>query len=180
LVRRGWSLCARRRRLRRQAVEVAESYADGVVGLRELAAARDAVRSDSRGLGNAVAATNSDDTLAYEWSWLIRHRRAAPLPTAEMWSRLGLLRELVGHPFRTIALDPAWLTWQGGTVPRLAQVAYDERQLPKGTLDPARLAVLADDLERAGCEDAELLGHLRSPGPHVRGCWVLDLILGKS
>jgi hypothetical protein len=49
-----------------------------------------------------------------------------------------------------------------------------------GLLDPDRLAVLADALEDAGCENADVLGHLRSPGPHARGCWALDLILGKD
>jgi hypothetical protein len=59
-------------------------------------------------------------------------------------------------------------------------VAYEERQLPEGTLDSARLAVLADTLEDAGCTHAELLGHLRGPGPHVRGCWAVDLVMGKQ
>jgi hypothetical protein len=49
-----------------------------------------------------------------------------------------------------------------------------------GLLDPVRLSILADALEDAGCENADVLGHLRSPGPHVRGCWPLDLILGKD
>ena len=62
----------------------------------------------------------------------------------------------------------------------LAQAAYDQRILPIGHLDPARLAVLSDALEETGCTDAELLGHLREPGPHVRGCWALDLILAKG
>jgi hypothetical protein len=57
---------------------------------------------------------------------------------------------------------------------------YEERQMPAGTLDNARLAVLADALEEAGCSDADLIGHLRGPGPHVRGCWPVDLCLGKS
>jgi hypothetical protein len=52
--------------------------------------------------------------------------------------------------------------------------------MAEGTLDPARLTVLADALEDAGCTDADLLGHLRSPGPHVRGCWAVDLVLGKE
>jgi hypothetical protein len=52
-------------------------------------------------------------------------------------------------------------------VPRLASAAYEDRLLPAGTLDPARLTVLADALEDAGCSDAELLGHLRGPGPHA-------------
>jgi hypothetical protein len=62
----------------------------------------------------------------------------------------------------------------------LAPAAYEERALPSGELDPARLAVLADALEDTGCADSEVLGHLRGPGPHVRGCWALDLILGKG
>jgi hypothetical protein len=49
-----------------------------------------------------------------------------------------------------------------------------------GRLDPTRLAVLADALEEAGCADAELLGHLRGPGLHVRGCWAVDSLLGRQ
>lgn len=49
-----------------------------------------------------------------------------------------------------------------------------------GTLDPERLLVLADALEEADCSDAKILGHLREPGPHVRGCWCVDLILGED
>ena len=63
---------------------------------------------------------------------------------------------------------------------RLAQAAYDQRELPSGTLDTARFVVLADGLEEVGCADADILGHLRGPGPHVRGCWALDLLLGKQ
>jgi hypothetical protein len=62
----------------------------------------------------------------------------------------------------------------------LAEAAYEERVMPAGTLDPARLSILADALEDAGCTENELLGHLRGPGPHMRGCFVLDLLLGKS
>jgi hypothetical protein len=62
----------------------------------------------------------------------------------------------------------------------LARAAYEERSLPSGTIDPARLAVLADALEDSGCNDPALLGHLRGPGPHVRGCWALGHVLTKS
>jgi hypothetical protein len=65
-------------------------------------------------------------------------------------------------------------------VTSLATAAYDERILPSGELDPARLAVLSDALEEAGCDDPDILNHLRSSGPHVRGCWAVDLILGNS
>jgi predicted DNA-binding WGR domain protein len=62
----------------------------------------------------------------------------------------------------------------------LAQAAYEERIMPSGELDPARLAVLSDALEEAGCDNPDILAHLRSLGPHVRGCWVVDLLLGKE
>ncbi len=88
-----------------------------------------------------------------------------------------LLRDIFGNPFRAGTIDPSWLT---PTVPSLAWAVYEGRDLPLGCLDPSRLAVLADALEEAGCTDAALLSHLRSPGPHVRGCWALDLILGKQ
>ena len=61
----------------------------------------------------------------------------------------------------------------------LAQAAFAERQ-PDGTLDPVRLGVLSDALEEAGCTDEAILSHLRGPGPHVRGCWALDLVLGRN
>jgi hypothetical protein len=70
------------------------------------------------------------------------------------------------------------LAWNERTVVRLAQSAYEERSLPDGTLDLARLAVLADALEEAGVTDAQLLEHLRGPGLHVRGCFAIDAILG--
>jgi hypothetical protein len=77
-------------------------------------------------------------------------------------------------------VDSAWLSWNDGAVRKLAQTAYDDRQLPAGILDPSRLAVLADALEDAGCTDRAILDHLRGPGVHVRGCWCVDLLLGKS
>ena len=100
------------------------------------------------------------------------------LPAAQA----ALLRDLFGPlPFRLLPpVAPAWLGWNEGTVGRLAEGAYGDRHLPEGTLDPTSLAVLADALEDAGCDQADLLAHLRGSGPHVRGCWAVDLILGKS
>jgi hypothetical protein len=89
----------------------------------------------------------------------------------------GLLRDVFCNPFRPApAIVSAWLT---PTVLALAHAAYDHRILPTGFIDPVRLGVLADALEEVGA-DSELLGHLRSPGPHVRGCWALDAILSKK
>jgi hypothetical protein len=91
------------------------------------------------------------------------------------------LRDIFGSlPFREVHIDPRWLAWNDGTVRRLATDIYEDRALPQGTLDSARLAVLADALEESGCSDEEILGRLRGPGPHVRGCFALDMLLGKQ
>jgi hypothetical protein len=100
----------------------------------------------------------------------------------EMACQAPLVRDLFGPlPFRPVSIDPAWLTWGEGTVRRLAEVIYEERPfLPYGHLDATRLAVLADALEDAGCNDVDLLNHCRQPRAHFRGCWVIDLLLGKE
>ncbi len=91
-----------------------------------------------------------------------------------------LLRDLFGNPFRAApAVASSWLSWNERTIVRLAQSVYEDRILPEGTLDKARLAILADALEEAGCADEEILGHCRSPNDHVRGCWLIDLLLGR-
>lgn len=91
-----------------------------------------------------------------------------------------LLRDIFGNPFRPVTIDPVWRTWNNGTVVKLSQAIYDERELPSGHLDAGRLAILADALEDAGCTNTDILDHCRSPGLHVRGCWVVDLLLGKE
>jgi hypothetical protein len=86
----------------------------------------------------------------------------------------SLLRDLFGPlPFRRVPIEPAWLAWNDATVPRIAQVIYDDGRFED-------LPILADALEDAGCRDADILNHCRGPGPHVRGCWVVDLLLGKE
>jgi hypothetical protein len=91
------------------------------------------------------------------------------------------LRDIFGNRFRPPPpVSPAVLNWNDGTVRRLAEGIYQERRMPEGTLDSARLSILADALLDAGCDDEELIQHCRSAGPHVRGCWAVDLILGKG
>jgi hypothetical protein len=87
-----------------------------------------------------------------------------------------------GPTFSTSAqpLPPAVLDWNDRTVPRLAEATYEQRQLPEGTLDNVRLAILADALLDAGCENEALIQHCRSAGPHVLGCWAIDLVLGRE
>ncbi len=96
------------------------------------------------------------------------------------WPGAWLTREIVGNPFRPVAVDPAWLAWNGGVVGRLAERAYQERELPSGHLDAGRLALVADALEDAGCTVTGILGHLRSAGHHVRGCWAVDLLTARN
>lgn len=90
------------------------------------------------------------------------------------------VRDLFGNPFREVHLAPSLLTWSNGTVVKLAEAAYMEREMPSGELDRAKLGVLADALEESGCVEGELLDHLRGRGPCVRGCWVIDLLLNKA
>jgi hypothetical protein len=96
--------------------------------------------------------------------------------------KCGILRCIFGPlPFSEVRIDPAWLTWNNGTVRRLAEAAYEERVMPNGHLDRTKLAVLADALEECGATDRELLDHLRQPDAvHVRGCWCVDLLLGRG
>jgi hypothetical protein len=101
---------------------------------------------------------------------------------AEKKVQARVLRCILGNPFRPVAIDPSWRT---ATVTALAQSAYQTRHLPSGLLDNARLVVLADAIKEAGCTDASVLGHLRTAAgsaeaEHVRGCHVIDLLLGKE
>jgi hypothetical protein len=91
----------------------------------------------------------------------------------EEWPGAWLVREIAGNPFRPITPDPTWMSWNGGTIPKLAQAIYEERSFD-------RLPVLGDALEEAGCGIAEWVDHCRTPGPHFRGCWAVDLALART
>jgi hypothetical protein len=84
-----------------------------------------------------------------------------------------LLRDIAGNPFKRSAVDPHWLAWNDSTVVKIARAIYEKRAID-------RMPILADALEDAGCGDADILRHCREPGEHVRGCWVVDLLLGKA
>lgn len=109
-------------------------------------------------------------------SWRNLDRSQEPDPT-EYAALCDLVRDIAGNPFRPITLAPHLRT---PTAVSVAQAAYDGRDPASGHIDPVRLAVLADALEEAGCAEGDVLSHLRSPGPHVRGCWALDLVLGRE
>jgi hypothetical protein len=85
-----------------------------------------------------------------------------------------LLREIFGPlPFRPVTIRPGVLAWNDGLVVRLAEAIYDEGQW-------GDMPILGDALLDAGCGNQEVLEHVQSPGHHVRGCWVIDLILGRE
>lgn len=116
--------------------------------------------------------------------WLINHSRANPLETVSGSKEVGrksadLFREIIGNPFRPVKIrcsrgcdihNPDWLT---PTVLSIAQQIYT-------TQDYAGMPILADAMEEAGCDTHPILDHLRGNNTHVRGCWALDLILGKE
>jgi hypothetical protein len=193
----------------RNAVEVAERFADGLATEEERQAAftaagrvvgRDAMHSawadretspdrwmalEVGGAAHVAAACHRcDDWYFYGGCARITARglgaRSERDAFAERAAQAGLLRDLFGDLFRPATIDPSWFEWNGRAVPEMAEVVYDERSFPEGLLDKARLAVLADALEEAGCTEADLLGHLRGPGAHTRGCWAVDVILGRG
>jgi hypothetical protein len=88
---------------------------------------------------------------------------------AEGEAQIPLLRDIFGNPFRPATFDPAWRT---STVVAFARQMYESR-------DFGAMPILADALQDAGCDSDDILNHCREPGPHLRGCWVVDLVLGK-
>lgn len=85
-------------------------------------------------------------------------------------SQCRVLRDIFGNPFRLVTIDSVWLP---STVMRHAESIYQERAFDQ-------LPILADALEDAGCNNADILNHCRHPGEHVRGCWVIDLLTGRE
>jgi hypothetical protein len=169
----------------REAVSTAERFADGQASKDELAAARAAIATmtyDSGPFGRAPSgvrvaidmAVAATDTQAYSAAFSMTATQS-PLggrmksAAAEMYL-CELIRCVFGNPFRPVAVERAWRT---STVVDRARGIYEERAFD-------RLPILADALQDAGCESPEVLGHCRGGGPHVRGCWVVDLVLGKS
>jgi hypothetical protein len=188
--RRAWRMLTDSRI--RYVLELTEQFADGLVTKKQLAPAYQeatAAINGNRGwftlpehaaLGVLCAASTSRDVVggAIDAAQYVAFA-LGELPSASH-VHADLVRNIFGNSFRSVTISSTVLVWNDGLVVRLAQAAYEERHLPAGTLDNGRLAFLADALEEAGCTDTDILGHLRGPGPHVRGCWPLDLCLGIS
>jgi hypothetical protein len=87
--------------------------------------------------------------------------------------QICLLRCIFGNPFRPVTIPPAVLAWNDRTIPKLADAIYEERTFH-------HLPILVEALEQAGCHNEDILKHCKQPGEHVRGCCVVDLLLGKE
>jgi hypothetical protein len=164
-------------------VAVAERAADGLATEEELAQARaESERAYGLSVGQfsyvppppdvhvegavmAVASPSAPDAAASASG-----ETAAFVGDGELRAQAALLRDIFGNPFRPVAFSPEWRT---DTAVALARQMYEAREF-------SAMPILADALQDAGCDSAEILDHCRGPGPHVRGCWVVDLVLGKE
>ncbi len=141
-----------------RSLAVAEGYADGSISL-------DALRQGFPCFGMTWALPEDP------WRWAGRR-----CPSDEFHEKLprpeyaGFLRDIFGNPFRPVVVDPAWRT---STAVAIAQGMYESR-------DFSAMPILADAIQDAGCANDDILNHCRGDGPHVRGCWVVDMVLGKS
>jgi hypothetical protein len=182
----------------RAAVELAEALADGMASKPSVMACRKAARaafselSERRAGGGVVmAARAAAETLApgrQETGAASDHAASAavslrhydgPVRPSTIWhedieaeqrEQVPFFRDIFSNPFRPVTFDPRWRT---SDAIGLARAIYDDR-----TFD--RLPILADALIDAGCDDEQVHAHCRSEGPHVRGCWVVDLVLGRE
>ena len=163
-----------------ECVEVAERFADGKASVEELAEAEDLLDQGDYRYWSADytasvdaeavwgAAASAQGMLQYN---SIPGPHTDDLLTSESAAQAALLRDIFGNPFRPVTLDPSWLT---SNVRILARGIYDDRAF-------GRMPILADALQDAGCENEDILNHCRDANQvHVRGCWVVDLVLGKS
>jgi hypothetical protein len=175
----------------RAAVKVAEEFADGLATPEEFAiafaAAEAAFYDTARRVGSGDPTFPVDAVLAYFAAYgaidpeagFAACTAAAMSAAPSLWAKsaeetrrqCALVREVFGDRLgQPRAIDPCWLTCE---VIIRAHAMYDRR-------DFSRMPDLADLLEASGCRDPEIIGHCRGLGPHVRGCWVIDLLLGKE
>jgi hypothetical protein len=174
----------------REAVKAAERYVDGLATAEELEHAA----NEAAGVSEAFWISNFDGpgvplptiadaayNVAVPLGWWGGAPAFAPPyfiilervkgRDAEASAQCVLVRDIFGNPFRPVTFDPNWRTT---TALALAQGIYDERAFD-------RFPILADALQDAGCDNEDILNHLRDPSAtHVRGCWALDLVLGKE
>jgi hypothetical protein len=159
-----------------KAVRVAEDYADGRVKRSTLMNARRAAPAAWIPWPNTDPVTETVRCAVACALTHVRHDDHSAITVGfyqqqtETHTQAKFLRDILGNPFRPMTIDPAWLT---SAVISLARGVYQNRAFD-------RLPIISDALLDAGCSQDDVLNHCRSEGPHVRGCWVMDLVLGKS
>lgn len=170
----------------RKAFLVAESFADGYYSEEELAQAENDATLAHKA---AFEAKGKRDSMV-EWvaaylvnpspfhaaktvQWMVVNICAYQSNFDVKNQQADLMREIFGNPFRPLKFDSLWLQWNGGKLVQLARAIYYERSFN-------RLPELGKELTLAGCQEQSILDHCLQPGIHVRGCWVLDLVLGKG
>jgi hypothetical protein len=155
----------------KRAVEVAALLADNLVSPD---AVRAAIDKPTGAAETACYYTIDDDDVRLSAissaGFSIRGLSKIDRPREVGADQADLLRDIFGNPFRPVVFSPAW---RSETVVALASAVYAERAFD-------RMPILADALEEAGCDHPDVLSHCRGPGPHVRGCWVVDAVLGKE
>ncbi|HLW64937.1 MAG TPA: hypothetical protein VKS79_06410 [Gemmataceae bacterium] len=187
--RRMWPLLNRKKL--RHAIEVAERFADGLANEEErIAAHRSIARSieffdvdSSQGqealyaaefvLHTARFAANDAPAMALR-AIAAAHRHQPAVEEAEARAQMELLRDIFGPLlFRWIPFADEWHEWKCGCLQKLARTIYEDEHFEL-------LPILADALQEAGCTDADVLAHCQSKTRHVRGCWVVDWVLGRN
>jgi hypothetical protein len=167
----------------REAIEVSERFADGNAAESELDAAISVSSHASDELENNCLSSLPKEELqlaerywnAAELAWKAAVGTFEIFETAQIAlgfsvNVITIIRCVFGNPFRPVIFDRRWLT---STVVNLATAIYAERAFD-------RMPILADALQDAGCDDAEILTHCQGETVHVKGCWALDLFLAKS
>jgi len=170
----------------RDAILVAEQFADQLVGEevrfsaeQNLAVSHDFLNVDYEFALNATYYLLAKDFSIRDASLCVRTMSdSAPnlksgseaSQTSLLHEQANNLRDIFGNPFRPVSFDPRWRT---SDVVDVARGIYEDKAFE-------RMPILADALMDAGCEDEQIIGHCRGEGPHVRGCWVVDLVLGKE
>ncbi len=154
----------------RTGIEAIESHADGIKTRGEM---DDICHAASVSTGvRLFASEGSSFDAAYQSLKLVVSGELEPDPSEAhvRYRVLDLLRDIFGNPFHPITLNPSWLT---STVVSIANQMYDTR-------DFSAMPILADALQDSSCDNETILTHCRGPGPHVRGCFVIDLLTGRE
>ncbi len=161
----------------RRGAETAEKYADARCSRQALTDAGLAAYRDNSGqfspFDDAAWETTLIDAFDAAGATVSCLEQHVDIKSALSPILCALLHDVLGNPFRLVAVAPVWLARNGGAVVKVAQGIYQDRAFDQ-------MPILADALEDAGCTDTGILAHCRGNGEHARGCWVVDLLLGKS